>query len=192
MRDLETCKAEVFRRSEEKIKERTRMRRRVLTLCVPLVLCLVVGAVAWPGISKDAGTSHHPNAMENGMAASPEKRDEAVQSPADSAILRIDDAAALELLASLATDEDAMYGNGSNVEEPRKNVGDGSAIAGVPAPEGEEEEVTFILVTPDGEETYTLFKGILKCESENWQCQLTEEEEMTLRQTLGLPGNDSR
>ena len=25
-----------------------------------------------------------------------------------------------------------------------------------------------------------------------WQRELTEEEEMTLRQTLGLPGNDSR
>ena len=51
MRDLDTCKAEIFRRSEEKIKERSRMRRRVATLCAPLVLCLVIGAVAWPGLS---------------------------------------------------------------------------------------------------------------------------------------------
>ena len=190
MRDLETCKAEVFRRSEEKIKERTRMRRRALTLCVPLVLCLVVGAVAWPNLTRE---SKGGNQMPADSAPLPEGYEVVGEmDPEGSAVLRIEDAAALELLASLATDEDAMYGSNADPDQPRKNVGDASVIAGVPAPEGAEEEVAFILVTPDGEETYTLSGGMLKCESQNWQRRLTEEEEMNLRQTLGLPGDDSR
>lgn len=44
MRDLEDCKAEVFRRSDERIKERKRTRNRVLACCIPLCLLLVAGA----------------------------------------------------------------------------------------------------------------------------------------------------
>lgn len=45
MRDLEDCKAEVFRRSEERIKERKRKRNRVLACCIPLCLLLVAGGL---------------------------------------------------------------------------------------------------------------------------------------------------
>lgn len=43
MRNLEECKAEVFRRSEERIKERKRTRNRMLACCIPLCLLLVAG-----------------------------------------------------------------------------------------------------------------------------------------------------
>ena len=45
MRDLSEYKAEIFRRSEEKIKERKKLRNRALTFCVPL--CLVFAALAF-------------------------------------------------------------------------------------------------------------------------------------------------
>lgn len=45
MRSLEDCKAEVFRRSEERIKERKRNRNRVLVCCIPLCLLLVAGGI---------------------------------------------------------------------------------------------------------------------------------------------------
>lgn len=45
MRNLEDCKAEVFRRSEERIKERKRKRNRVLAWCIPLCLLLVAGGL---------------------------------------------------------------------------------------------------------------------------------------------------
>ena len=44
MRSLDECKAEIFRRSEEKIKQRKKMRNRVLAACVPVCLCVVIGA----------------------------------------------------------------------------------------------------------------------------------------------------
>lgn len=45
MRNLDECKAEIFRRSNEKIKERKRIRNRVLTWCIPAVLCIAVWSV---------------------------------------------------------------------------------------------------------------------------------------------------
>ncbi len=45
MRNLEDCKAEVFRRSEERIKERKRKRNHVLAWCIPLCLLLVAGGL---------------------------------------------------------------------------------------------------------------------------------------------------
>ena len=45
MRNFEERKAEVFRRSENRIKERKRNRNRILALCVPLCLILTVMSV---------------------------------------------------------------------------------------------------------------------------------------------------
>ncbi len=45
MRNIEDCKAEVFRRSEERIMERKRTRNRVLACCIPLCLLLVAGGI---------------------------------------------------------------------------------------------------------------------------------------------------
>ena len=45
MRDLQECQAEVFRRSEEKIKARKRTRNRILAVCVPLCLLLSLKTV---------------------------------------------------------------------------------------------------------------------------------------------------
>ena len=42
MRDFEERKAEVFRRSEKRIKERKRRRKHVLLTCIPMVLCIMM------------------------------------------------------------------------------------------------------------------------------------------------------
>lgn len=45
MRDLNECQAEVFRRSETRIKERRKARNRILALCIPLCLIVTVWSV---------------------------------------------------------------------------------------------------------------------------------------------------
>jgi hypothetical protein len=40
MRELHECQAEVFRRSEKRIKERKQRRKHILLACIPLVLCI--------------------------------------------------------------------------------------------------------------------------------------------------------
>lgn len=44
MRNLDECTAEVFRRGEQRIRERRRNRNRVLALCIPA--CLIVAALS--------------------------------------------------------------------------------------------------------------------------------------------------
>lgn len=42
MRDFEERKAEVFRRSEKRIKERKQHRKHILLTCIPMVLCIMM------------------------------------------------------------------------------------------------------------------------------------------------------
>ena len=46
MRNFEERKAEIFRRSENRIKQRKQTRKRILTVCIPLCLALTVGSAA--------------------------------------------------------------------------------------------------------------------------------------------------
>ena len=49
MRELHECQAEVFRRSEKRIKERKARRNHILMACIPLVLCITIfGAFLFP------------------------------------------------------------------------------------------------------------------------------------------------
>lgn len=45
MRDLKECQAEVFRRSEKRIRARKQRRKRMLIACVPVVLCISLVSV---------------------------------------------------------------------------------------------------------------------------------------------------
>ena len=54
MKGLNEYKAEIFRRSESRIKERRRNRNRVLTVCIPLCLILVlIPAAVLPAFTAD-------------------------------------------------------------------------------------------------------------------------------------------
>ena len=51
MREINECTAEVFRRSENRIKERKKNRNRILAMCIPLCLIITIFSVAMiPGI----------------------------------------------------------------------------------------------------------------------------------------------
>ena len=50
MRSFEERKAEIFRRSENRIKEHRRHRNRVLSLCIPLCLAVACSAAILPGM----------------------------------------------------------------------------------------------------------------------------------------------
>ena len=45
MRDLNECQAEVFRRSEKRIKQCKQHRKHILLACIPLVLCITLFSV---------------------------------------------------------------------------------------------------------------------------------------------------
>ena len=68
MRNLNECQAEVFRRSEKRIKERKRNRNRILALCLPLCLVLAVWSVVilssmLPTNNKNSAADGNPEAV---------------------------------------------------------------------------------------------------------------------------------
>ena len=51
MRELKECKAEVFRRSEKRIRQRKQNRNRIIACCIPLCLCIALLSVIYlPGM----------------------------------------------------------------------------------------------------------------------------------------------
>ena len=62
MRNFEERKAEVFRRSENRIKERKRNRNRILAMCVPLCLILTMFSVTILPAMLPAGMDNAPGA----------------------------------------------------------------------------------------------------------------------------------
>ena len=46
MREINKCTAEVFRRSEKRIKERKRNRNRILMCCIPFLICITIFSAA--------------------------------------------------------------------------------------------------------------------------------------------------
>lgn len=72
MRDLEQAKAEVFRRSNARIKKRKTIRRSIIACCIPLVLCIGFWSVTilpamMPAKASDSAESAVLNNM-NGLA----------------------------------------------------------------------------------------------------------------------------
>lgn len=54
MRNLDECRAEVFRRSEARIKARKERRNAILTACVPVALCVtLLWLVKQPGVANE-------------------------------------------------------------------------------------------------------------------------------------------
>ena len=64
MRELDECTAEVFRRSEKRIKERRRNRVRVLAVCIPVCLTAAVWSVMiFPGRAPGLETSDYAQSV---------------------------------------------------------------------------------------------------------------------------------
>ena len=65
MRELNECKAEVFRRSEKRIKERKRKRNQILALCIPLCLIITIWSVTILPAMLPAGMDNASNESMN-------------------------------------------------------------------------------------------------------------------------------
>jgi len=62
MREINECTAEVFRRSENRIKERKRNRNRILAMCIPLCLIITIFSVTMIPAMLPAGMDKAPEA----------------------------------------------------------------------------------------------------------------------------------
>lgn len=73
MRELNECTAEVFRRGEQRIRERRRKRGRILAVCIPVCLIAAVwSAVIFPPMTPEMESNHFSQAAGEAAGSAPE------------------------------------------------------------------------------------------------------------------------
>lgn len=198
MRDMETCREEVFRRSGERIRRRQKRRRTAAALGAPLALCLAIGVAAGPGWMRMG------SAAKNDALPAPESQEDTARvqviSPDGDREWRAESSAA-DVLASILDaemetipDETEKYDAempGDMANAPGQENDD--VRHGDPVTASQSENVSedpayrVILRNDDGtEQTYTLTAGGLVEELTGERIPLTEEQAAELRQALGI------
>ena len=196
MRNFEERKAEVFRRSEKRIKERKQRRQRILMTCIPLVLCLTIfGAFLFPQLNNNMQAPEGMPESETQAAMGQDENQSMTCSIAEIKVsgngvsIRYTDAADLLLISdqlntygtrapetSGATNED-----GSDRSENADDVV-GGVVDSVNA------AYTITLITHEGVKTeYCLFGNTLRNQTTNQAYTLTYEQAKELREMLGIP-----
>lgn len=194
MRDLDECKAEIFRRSEEKIKQRRKARRKMMTGGLSLCLCLVVGtAVIVPALSSKKSTAEGtmdeelhaeelPGAIdvlsveiENLPGTAPYYQTLTDEAEVTGLYERIRD------LCEEAPEDEKLNGYGKDqVKDPMEN----NYAEGVWEPQN--YRITF--TAEDGEKRNFVLAGcLLRSEEDGRSWLLEEEAAATLAAALGLP-----
>ena len=176
MRSLEECKAEIFRRSEEKIKKQKQQRTRILAVCLPLCLC--VGALAlWGGFGQD-------DSAVNKSAAPPENGLGLLLAPKEEAAENTVDCMAPELSASVPVISQyefvqALFYYAMDAENPGELKGSSvTTTAGA---------FSFTLCAPDGTLVdYVLSEKVLYEETTGRSVTLTDAQLRELKQVLDI------
>lgn len=176
MRNLYDCKAEIFRRSEQRIQKRRQNRRRILACCVPAVLCITVCAAMFLPVKKDG--SEHFDGLTGGISLESyvcSYVEVTIQQGANAPQRITDKAAVTRIFEAVFQPDWAVHAETGT--EPEK--ASGSLIP--PA----EYIITFM--TEDGSKTvYTLDENILFSIKENSRILLSDAQVSQLKAALGI------
>lgn len=179
MRDFEQRKAEIFRRSEERLTQRKR-RRRMIISCVPIVICIAFLSVfKLPDFKLETGKSA-PDAYNQTVSA--EKYISVrIQGKGENSGYNkvIEDQEIIEKIVNSIADAESEK-NSTESSEPDENKSAGApqdAVAGAsPSRKEEDSGYTITIAVSDGSERiYTLSEDILTDEK-NTRIFLTDEQ----------------
>lgn len=196
MRELHECQAEVFRRSEKRIKERKQRRQRILMTCIPLVLCLTIfGTFLFPQLNNNMQA---PEGMPESETQAAMGQDEnqsmtcsivEIKVSGNGVSIRYTDVADLLLIS----DQLNTYGtrapetSGTTNEDGSDRSENADDVVGGVA-DSANAAYTITLVTHEGEKTeYQLIGNTLLNQTTNQAYTLTYEQAKELREILGVP-----
>ena len=196
MRELHECQAEVFRRSEKRIKERKQRRRRILMTCIPLVLCLTIfGTFLFPQLNNNMQA---PEGMPESETQAAMGQDEnqsmtcsivEIKVSGNGVSIQYTDVADLLLIS----DQLNTYGtrapetSGTTNEDGSDRSENADDVVGGVA-DSANAAYTITLVTHEGEKTeYRLVGNTLLNQTTNQAYTLTYEQAKELREILGVP-----
>ena len=195
MRDLMECQAEVFRRSEKRIKERKQCRNHILMACVPVVFCAALLFALKPIMPSDQKTEPEDTTQQestglpesDGMMASNSVA--VIGSGFSNNVTMLEDFQAITgIIESIttgsgdrnnATTDEPLYGDASDVD------GDASDVDGA-APMSGGYLVT--VIGEDGTETVYRLDGLsLVNQTTNERFLMDAETGSQLNNALGIP-----
>ena len=197
MRELHECQAEVFRRSEKRIKERKQRSKRILMTCIPLVLCLTAfGAFLFPqlfnhkqapeSILGPAGTQAAMGQDEyQGLTCAIAE----IKVSGNGVSMHYTDVADLLLIS------DQLHTYGTRAPETNAAVSEDGSDRNENADDvigsitySANAAYTITLITHEGVKTeYCLFGNTLRNQTTNQAYTLTYEQAKELREMLGIP-----
>ena len=193
MRNLTECQAEVFRRSEKRIKARKQRRKHIVTACVPLVLCItLVAAALWPEEktqrpgANESITGGVQEQIEEGLICSIAKITVTGTNVSETLTETADVLPVWELLSSCKTKAPQTGGSGTN---PPEGAGKNAETTGPKYALTAGPQYTITLVMHDGEKCeYRLSGSILENLSADQTHTLSQKEVQELYALLGIPG----
>lgn len=181
MRSFEQRRAEIFRRSEERIKARKKRRCRVLAGCIPLVLCVCLYAAFVQGgnMWDTAGHMQDSDAMENmGIDSNGAFSGKVQVSGGGVSLTYTDQSGVSEILGIIA----GITAVPETVLEAEANT--------VAVPEDAVREEGYVLICTDAQGSvteYILTGSVLIERTTLTEHVLTEKEQDALRNVLGIP-----
>ena len=183
MRYLSEYKAEIFRRSEEKIKERKRNRNRTFAFCIPL--CLVIAAVAFaklPNISASNITDENISSDSDAMLILVEVQNS--ENKLQSSIVNAEDVSDVYLMIQssfeTAVQADDMADDHRYVTTSQTVVQDSLSLFS-------DTKYKILFTVKDGETfSYTLDGNKLIDNTTNEKVTLSSEQAFELQSKLGL------
>ena len=196
MRNFEERKAEVFRRSEKRIKERKARRNHILMACIPLVLCItLLGAFLFPG-----ATPENPSFNGSAGGGLTEEKFESLSCPiAKITVTGGNFSQTYKEVEDLLLISDQLYSYGSRGSETNGTTDDGIASEGEDRKEKADDvsgsvadsaniAYTITLITHEGVKTeYQLVGKTLKNLTTKQTYNLSQTQVNELYELLGIP-----
>ena len=196
MRNFEERKAEVFRRSEKRIKERKARRNHILMACIPLVLCItLLGAFLFPG-----ATPEDPSFNGSAGGGLTEEKFESLSCPiAKITVTGGNFSQTYKEVEDLLLISDQLYSYGSRGSETNGTTDDGIASEGEDRKENADDvsgsvadsannAYTITLITHEGVKTeYQLVGKTLKNLTTKQTYNLSQTQVNELYELLGIP-----
>ena len=187
MRSISECQAEVFRRSEMRIKARKKRRNNIRMACVPLVLCITIFSVVLVPAMMDKEFS--------GLNTSPENGSQGVIGTENNGLAL--------LTGTVEVSGDEIYYRHTSAGNVQDIIGLLNGILATPEIQDEdirdhaqrggtesaayEKKYTIIVTRRDGKkEVYLLFGKILIDQDTQKMFQINEKTVLELKKALGL------
>lgn len=193
MRNFEARKAEIMRRSAERMKKRKQIRNRILAACIPLAICAAVGAVAFFPASEPCEVQMQDTHINTAMGGPGGTNSN--YSAVSSESLTVSAEVVVQVysgdtLCTVAWDEDAerIIGLIGDICAAEKDMFADDSIRSETADQNTGVVCKVLLTDAEGNQTAYTWDGTVLCSADTGKTYaLTEAQQKELSEALGFP-----